>query len=148
MDKINFENLPSTNTPISAENLNQVQANIEKALKGTSLYKDETGTTGAITLSSAIENFEEIEVKSYVVYNGAKVYTTTGKVPVSNRMHLNNQFIGANCQLRTYCKRIDMSGTSIIPNSDRFFSVLPSSGTFGSEESEQTYITEVIGYEN
>ena len=148
MDKINFENLPSTNTPISAENLNQVQANIEKALKGTSLYKDETGTTGAITLSSAIENFEEIEVKSYVIYNEVKVYSTTGKIPVSSRMHLNNQFIGANCQFRTYCKRIDMSGTNITPNSDRYFNVFPSGGTIAGEEGEYTYITEVIGYEN
>lgn len=32
MDKINFENLPSTNTPISAENLNQLQENIENAI--------------------------------------------------------------------------------------------------------------------
>lgn len=29
MVKINFENLPSTNTPLSAENLNQMQDNIE-----------------------------------------------------------------------------------------------------------------------
>lgn len=29
MDKINFENKPSTNTPINATNLNQVQTNVE-----------------------------------------------------------------------------------------------------------------------
>lgn len=32
MDKINFENLPSTNTSINAENLNKVQDNVEKAI--------------------------------------------------------------------------------------------------------------------
>lgn len=32
MDKINFENLPSTNTPINAENLNQMQDNVENAI--------------------------------------------------------------------------------------------------------------------
>ena len=32
MEKINFENLPSTNTPISAENLNQIQTNVENAI--------------------------------------------------------------------------------------------------------------------
>lgn len=31
MKKINFENLPSTNTPISAGNLNQMQSNIEES---------------------------------------------------------------------------------------------------------------------
>lgn len=30
MNKINFENAPSTNTPLCAENLNQMQANMEK----------------------------------------------------------------------------------------------------------------------
>lgn len=32
MEKINFENLPSTNTPINAENLNQLQNNVEMEL--------------------------------------------------------------------------------------------------------------------
>lgn len=31
MDKINFENLPSTNTPLNATNLNQVQTNVDNA---------------------------------------------------------------------------------------------------------------------
>ena len=34
MNKINFENLPSTNTPLNAENLNQMQTNIENAING------------------------------------------------------------------------------------------------------------------
>lgn len=33
MELINFENLPSTNTPINAQNLNQMQKNIEKAIE-------------------------------------------------------------------------------------------------------------------
>ena len=34
MKKINFENLPSTNTPINSTNLNQVQDNVEKVFNG------------------------------------------------------------------------------------------------------------------
>ena len=34
MEKINFENLPSTNTPINATNLNQLQTNVENAING------------------------------------------------------------------------------------------------------------------
>lgn len=54
MDKINFENLPSTNTPISAENLNLMQTNVETAInqvanqilkKVYSGYCDGKGTT-------------------------------------------------------------------------------------------------------
>lgn len=33
MQKINFQNLPSTTTPINATNLNQLQTNIENAIK-------------------------------------------------------------------------------------------------------------------
>lgn len=33
MDKINFQNLPSTTTPLSAQNLNQLQTNVENAIK-------------------------------------------------------------------------------------------------------------------
>lgn len=33
MDKINFKNLPSQETPISAENLNLMQSNIERAIE-------------------------------------------------------------------------------------------------------------------
>ena len=32
MDKINFQNLPSTETPINADNLNQVQNNVESEI--------------------------------------------------------------------------------------------------------------------
>lgn len=34
MEKIVFENLPSTNTPINANNLNQLQTNVENAING------------------------------------------------------------------------------------------------------------------
>lgn len=34
MEKIIFENLPSTNTPINAENLNQIQTNVEDVFNG------------------------------------------------------------------------------------------------------------------
>ena len=34
MEKIEFKNLPDTNTPINAENLNQMQTNTENAING------------------------------------------------------------------------------------------------------------------
>lgn len=34
MEKIIFEDLPSTNTPLNAENLNQIQENVEEAING------------------------------------------------------------------------------------------------------------------
>lgn len=43
MDKINFENKPSTKTPINATNLNKMQDNIEKAIENLE-YGTITGT--------------------------------------------------------------------------------------------------------
>ena len=163
MDKINFENLPSTNTPISAENLNQLQTNVETALEskantetveeeletkvnvGTVLYENETGTTGGISLNTPIENFKYFEVESYVIYNGEKVYTTTGKLPIANknRIHLNNIFVGAT-GLQVYSKRIAMLGTAVSVNSDRRYG----SSTSETTDDIYTYITKITGYEN
>ena len=42
MNKINFENLPSTRTPINASNLNQLQDNIEDAFKAKVLWENQT----------------------------------------------------------------------------------------------------------
>lgn len=39
MQKINFENKPSTNTPINATNLNTLQDNVEDAIDGGLYYK-------------------------------------------------------------------------------------------------------------
>lgn len=57
MEKINFENLPSTNTPINAENLNQMQLNAEIEIdKLKSIVFDETITNQ--TSSVNIENLD------------------------------------------------------------------------------------------
>lgn len=45
MDKINFENLPSTNTPINADNLNDLQDNIDIAKLDKVINVTETGTS-------------------------------------------------------------------------------------------------------
>lgn len=42
MNKIDFQNLPSTETPINAENLNQMQTNIEEAVNESSKEKYST----------------------------------------------------------------------------------------------------------
>ena len=146
MDKINFENLPSTNTPVSAENLNKIQDNVERALNGTILYEDEKGTAEAITLNTEIENFSYFEVESYVYFSEDKVYASTGKLPIKakGRVHLNNIFVGADADLKVNCKRIAINGTSVTIRSDRLYS-----SAYGSAEDVDgtfTYITKITGY--
>lgn len=45
MNKINWENLPSQATPINAENLNQMQTNIENAINSFTTTTDTNGWT-------------------------------------------------------------------------------------------------------
>lgn len=46
MEKINFENLPSTNTPINAENLNLMQDNVENAINSIGIVESGSNDNG------------------------------------------------------------------------------------------------------
>lgn len=198
MNKINFEDLPSTNTPLSAQNLNTLQDNIDNAkveketgkglsandytnadkekvdnmpvaqnnyststtnpysanyanntILGTVLYENTTGTTNNLTLSDNIENYDEFEVQSYVLYSNTPVYTNTGKIPVSSagRVHLNVFFVGANSQFSIFGKRISIVNNNVSVNSDRSY-VANVGGSSSGTEGNYTYITKIIGYKN
>lgn len=61
MTKITFENLPSTNTPINADNLNAMQDDIEGAINGTVLYSNSSGASSGTLLDNA-NNYDYIEI--------------------------------------------------------------------------------------
>lgn len=70
MNKINFENLPSTNTPVNASNLNQLQTNvdegkIDKTLTNFEGNLDTIKTTGFIYASGTATN---IPLSGYSFY--------------------------------------------------------------------------------
>ena len=54
MEKINFENYPSTNSPINATNLNLLQDNIEDDI---------------MNVKNSIGNLEDDELKNYMISN-------------------------------------------------------------------------------
>lgn len=60
MKKIDFKNLQAP--AISEQTLEALQDNIEEAIEGEILYKNEVGTNGDITLSETVENYDEIEI--------------------------------------------------------------------------------------
>lgn len=70
MQKINFQNLPSTTTPINATNLNAIQTNAETAINGVagnlSDYVDGTTAMGSIkTTGVKINNVDVIPNDTY-----------------------------------------------------------------------------------
>lgn len=126
------------NRVIELENKN---IELEKLINATVLYENDEGSADSITLTDSIENYSELEIQSYVIYAGQKVFINTGKIPVSSagRIHLNNMFLSTT-GIQWYNKRISISGNTLSPVSDRFNNNNSiSDGTY-------TYITKLIGY--
>lgn len=77
MEKINFENLPSTNTPINATNLNQLQTNVENAIGDLIKYQDFTSESFAVTSGTSYQGSIQVivpdgyEYLTHSFYNGA-----------------------------------------------------------------------------
>lgn len=82
MDKITFNDYESP--AVGADNLNQMQTNIEKAIYGTVLYSNLSGTTGNITFSENISNGDSIEI----IYRYNNSYKSTGKIPFTSGMNI------------------------------------------------------------
>ena len=65
MNKINFQNLPSTATPLNAENLNQMQSNIENAINNIL----QSGTTNNVNYIKYIDGtliqYGKVTLQSY-----------------------------------------------------------------------------------
>lgn len=66
----------SGSTPLSAENLIQMEDNIEDAidtvsakLMGTTLYENSNGTTSTVTLSEDISNMKRLRISGFHVYS-------------------------------------------------------------------------------
>ena len=69
MEKINFENLPSTNVPISADNLNLMQDNIENAINGFASSEEGQWTPIVSTIESKEPTIKYLkQVGEYIKY--------------------------------------------------------------------------------
>lgn len=76
MNKINFENLPSTNTPLNANNLNQLQTNVENAINDQTEYK---------YIKATISSAQSISTGSVVNLDTLDGDTTNGAITLSNK---------------------------------------------------------------
>lgn len=145
-DKNKVDNMPVAQNNYSTSTTNPYSADYaNNTILGTVLYENTTGTTGNITLSDNIENYDYVEIQSYVIYTDTPVYTNTGRIPTisAGRIHINNFFIAASLPFMAYNKRISISNKSLTVASDRYYSTAG-----GSAEGSYTYITKIIGYKN
>ena len=142
---VNFENGV---TPINDTNLNKMQTD----LQGTVLYENSTGTTGDITLSDEIENYDEYEIK-YLGEFGEPY--TTGRLSTAyiDRIHLNGVFLGvksntADGALKVSDARVSISGNVLTFVSNRWYEKPYNSGDSNGtyRDASNIKIVEVIGY--
>ena len=127
MNKINFQNLPNTTTPINATNMNLLQTNVENALNeatiGTVLWEnpnpgDSNGFSGqTVTLSDDISNYRAISIQ-FRGYYGSTYSLNTGILPPINAM---------------------MIAVANIMSRRLMTSITGTSATFGNGESYETY---------
>ena len=136
MVKINFENLPSTNTPLSAENLNLLQDNVEDAIP----------TLDSAVSTSSTNGVENQAITNYV--NSLNAYSTG--IPSYNNTYIST--IGY-CNYVKYGRLVivNMNGnvSQNIPTNTIIFSNLPplrvvdravGSITFANNSSARVYI--------
>lgn len=94
MNKINFENLPGTNTPINATNMNLLQDNIEDGIedgindiKAQVLYYDDTASYTSATLTYSITNYDIIVVIGQST-DGYQCSTTIYRPAINHKISL------------------------------------------------------------
>ena len=148
MNKINWINGQAGGTPLSAENLNQMQDNIEDAIEevdekveGTVLYNNATGTTGNITLNDSVANYDYIEIqgkRGSNYYSSGKLYNINGKNVV-----LTTTFTTSGL-MYIYSKNIQINGNSITNISSDLAYFNGTNQNFDSDD--RHFITRVVGY--
>lgn len=83
MDRIGWKNLPSKETPLSAENLIQMENNIEEAINGTVLFESSEGVNDHVSLNNSITKYKEIKI-DYKVALGDYIISNSKKIPIAN----------------------------------------------------------------
>lgn len=131
MQKINFENKPSTNSPINAINLNALQDNVEDAIDevsndlNTSMQKHiiqaSLGTRGVSAGSNNDSDFDStIAVGNKLSVSGNKIIVGTGvsKVRVSMNASLQGQSAGVSSVSINVMKNSSSAGCAYAYNSN------------------------------
>lgn len=140
MAQTNWQNLPSTSTPLNATNLNK----IETAVYGTVLYEDTTGNgvTGqnSINLSDSINNYEKIKLVIDTSRDGSIKYAYN----IIKEFNINSkltQFSESVCYDKIVWFTFSISNNILTITRNR---VTEMTGTM--TEGNFVYITKVIGY--
>lgn len=143
MNKIIFKNKPDLSTPISAENLNLLQDNVENAINGEILYTS-SGEKGTITLNKSCANFKRIKLIGFGKRSTNDNTYFCKEVDNPNGKNSNIDFTTYNGSTYSYSLNeiINFSEDTIIRGSQWKIGI----GQGVTRNEGEIYITEVIGY--
>ena len=148
MQKITFEDLPSTNTPINATNLNQVQTNTENAINGTILYNNASGSNGTIQLSDSVSNYTYLEIYAKPnVANYVPIVTKALITGTTNYIYISFATVDSSAVIYQKARVVEATGTSISTYGNRYGQFFYN-GSSSFSATNDVYITRVIGYNN
>lgn len=138
----------SGTTPMSAENLKQMETNTENAINvvnnkfiGTVLYSNETGTTGNINLSDSVANYDYIEIqgrRTGMIYSSGKLYNANGKTVILTSSNATDEHI------YLYTKVVQINGDVITVERAKLMYLNSQMQVFATDN--DNYITRVVGY--
>lgn len=158
LERIGWEDEPSTKTPIDSGNLKKMEENtqtaiteLEKELTAKVLFENLSGTTDKVTLSETAANFNYLEIfyKRYstageygMAHKSVKINNPNGKYVV-----LNMNYPGGDI-LQVYGELIEINGTSINRYSGNLmFGINITAGQIPQHEKTTNFLIEkVIGY--
>lgn len=166
MDKINFQNgvtkvnadtfntlqnnIESAINDISSttviDNLNKMQADLQKEIRGTILYEDSTGTTEDITLSDEYTNYKEVKI----VYKCSSTQLATfnsKEIPIieaTQNINLEEKYIGST-YIYIYNAYVSLAeNNKIVFNANRTAQI--NAETFVVDTNNPISVVKVIGY--
>lgn len=137
MKRIDWEGRPSTRTPISADNLNLMQDNIEEYIKGVVLYENENGIgEGEFTLNDDINNYKRLVFFDELKNKVGECLTDAQQVVLMARDQGQVNFT-------TTIARLNIEESTF-----RFYSNLRNyfDGSVWRRNNFKLYVTKVIGY--
>lgn len=155
MEKINWINGQAGGTPLSAENLNQMQDNIEDAIseldkknEGITLYENINGSNeSSLELNQSISNFSEVKI-DYVCGTENYNINESKRTPINsgNCVSLSCLIAHSDVVQLLDIGRYLFSGTSVTRVHETRTRILSSNAVSWDGTSSGIYITKITGY--
>lgn len=138
----------SGTTPLTAENLTQMETNTENAINvvnnkfiGTVLYDNSTGTSGNVTLSDSVANYDYIEIqatRTLYAYSSGKLYNVNGKTITLTSTYTTDE------HFYVYSKTMNVSGNTLTAVSSKMIYMNDSMTRYQVDNDNR--IIRVVGY--